>query len=194
MNPARRAFLRGQRLHKTAAVPHRPPWSVDEALFTRGCTRCGACVAACPTGLLTEGAGGFPEADFRRAHCTFCADCAQACAENARQNASSHPQLSLFVSSDLPPWTLRAVIGAACLPRQGVVCRSCEDHCGENAIRFTLHRGRPAEPAIAESRCTGCGECVASCPAQAIFMRAAVQTASSLPRPHSTPFPESPSP
>ncbi|MDR1849441.1 MAG: ferredoxin-type protein NapF [Zoogloeaceae bacterium] len=184
MDISRRAFLRGQRLRETTAVSLRPPWSVDETLFTSACTRCGACVTACPTGLLAKGAGGFPEADFKRARCTFCADCVQACAKNARQNASS-PQLpSPFISPDLPPWTLRALIGATCLPHQGVLCRSCEDHCEEGAIRFTLRQGHPAEPQIAESRCTGCGECVASCPAQAIFMRAAAQ-ASGL---DSTPF------
>jgi len=162
----RRAFLRGQHSRKTA-VPYRPPWAVDETLFTHLCTRCGACVAACSTGLLTQGSGGFPEADFQRAHCTFCADCAHACAENARP---SRQPLALFFSPNVPPWTLQAVIGAACLPRRGVLCRACEDHCEAGAIRFTPHPGQPAQPDIVRSGCTGCGECVAPCPVHAIFM------------------------
>jgi len=166
----RRAFLRGQRL-RGIATPYRPPWAINETLFTHACTRCGACVAACSTGLLTQGTGGFPEADFRRAHCTFCTDCAHACAENARQNASPQPPALAF-SSDLPPWTLQAMVSAACLPRQGVLCRSCEDHCEAGAIRFAPHLGYPAQPDIVRSRCTGCGECVASCPAHAISMKA----------------------
>jgi ferredoxin-type protein NapF len=127
-------------------------------------------VAACSTGLLAEGAGGFPEANFQRAHCTFCADCAHACAENARKTACSQPP-ALNFSPDLPPWALQARIGTACLPRQGVLCRSCEDRCETGAIRFTPRQGRPAKPEITESRCTGCGECVASCPAYAISMQ-----------------------
>ncbi|MCL2876340.1 MAG: ferredoxin-type protein NapF [Betaproteobacteria bacterium] len=166
----RRAFLRGQRLRGVATVPYRPPWAIDETLFTHTCTRCNACVAACPTGLLVQGAGGFPEADFRRARCTFCADCVRACAENARQNASHQP-LALILSTDLPPWTLQATIGTSCLPRQGVLCRSCEDHCKEGAIRFALRQGRPAQPEITKSLCTGCGECVAPCPTHTIFMQ-----------------------
>jgi len=162
----RRAFLRGQRLRGTT-VPHRPPWAIDETLFTHACTRCGACVAACSTGLLAEGSGGFPEADFRKAHCTFCTDCAHACAENAR---SSRLPTALAFSPDLPPWTLQAMIGAGCLPSKGVSCRSCEDHCEAGAIRFAPRPGGPAQPDIERASCTGCGECVASCPTYAISM------------------------
>ncbi|MCL2644964.1 MAG: ferredoxin-type protein NapF [Betaproteobacteria bacterium] len=172
----RRAFLRGQRSRGTPVVPCRPPWAVDETLFTHTCTRCGACVDACPTGLLAQGAGGFPEADFRRARCTFCTDCVHACAQNAKQS-SSHRPLALFFSPDLPPWALQATIGTACLPRQGVLCRTCEDHCEEGAIRFAPRKGHPAQPEIAESRCTGCGECVASCPVHVISMQASPPSA-----------------
>lgn len=169
MDIGRRAFLRGQRLRGIPAVQCRPPWAVDETVFTHACTRCGACVAVCPTGLLTRGAGGFPEVDFRQAHCTFCADCAHACASQ-QQSASCQP-IALAFSPDLPPWALRATVGTACLPHQGVLCRSCEDHCKEGAIRFSLLRGNPAQPEVTESQCTGCGECVASCPAHAISMQ-----------------------
>ena len=170
MDIGRRAFLRGQRLRGIVAMPYRPPWAGDEKLFTHACTRCGACIAACPTGLLAQGAGGFPEANFQRAHCTFCADCAHACAENARKSAPSLP-LALAFSPDLPPWELRAEIGAACLPRRGALCRSCEDHCEEGAIRFALRQGNPAQPEVTKLHCTGCGECVASCPVHAIAMQ-----------------------
>ena len=161
--------MRG-RFSPAVAVPHRPPWAVEEALFTHACTRCGACVAACPTGLLVEGTGGFPEADFQRGRCTFCADCVHACAKNARQSASSQVSALAF-SSDLQPWSLCATIDTSCLPHRGVLCRSCEDHCEERAIRFTHRAGSPAHPEIIQSRCTGCGECVASCPAKAISMQ-----------------------
>ncbi|MDR2925250.1 MAG: ferredoxin-type protein NapF [Azoarcus sp.] len=165
----RRVFLRGQHPRK-AAAPYRPPWSVDEAVFTRTCTRCGACVAACPTGLLSSGAGGFPEADFRRSHCTFCADCAHACSENTRQSASGQ-QAPISFSPELPPWALQPVIGAECLPHRGILCRSCEEHCEPGAIRFSPRPNQPARPDVLKASCTTCGECVASCPAFAISMQ-----------------------
>ncbi|MCL1826104.1 MAG: ferredoxin-type protein NapF [Betaproteobacteria bacterium] len=184
----RRAFLRGQRLCRIVA-PYRPPWAMAEAFFTRACTRCGACVMACPTGLLTQGTGGFPEANFQRARCTFCADCAHACAENAQQSTSPQPPALAF-SPDLPPWTLHATVSSACLPHRGVLCRSCEGHCEAGAIRFVPRPGSPAQPDITGSHCTGCGECVASCPVHAISMQAfPPHNPSGL---HSTPFPEKP--
>lgn len=170
MDLGRRVFLRGHRPRKAAAL-YRPPWSVDEALFTRACTRCGGCVAACPTGLLSSGSGGFPEADFRRAHCTFCADCARACSENTRQSAPGE-QAPISFSPELPPWPLQPVISATCLPQRGILCRSCEERCEPGAIRFIPRPGQPAQPDILKARCTACGECVASCPALAISMQA----------------------
>jgi ferredoxin-type protein NapF len=169
MDSARRAFLLGRRPRQSAA-PFRPPWAVDEAVFPQACQRCGECVAACPTGLLVHGAGGFPEADFSRGHCTFCTDCARACMAAAR-SAAARRQPALRFSPDLPPWALVAAIGAACLPGRGVLCRSCDEHCEAGAIRFSPRPGHPARPDIETSSCTGCGECVAVCPAQAIAMQ-----------------------
>ncbi|MDR3087680.1 MAG: ferredoxin-type protein NapF [Azoarcus sp.] len=177
MDIARRAFLHGHRSLQTAA-PRRPPWAVDEALFQHICFRCGACVTNCPTGLLVQGAGGFPEADFHRGHCTFCADCAHACAAAVRKNGFRHDPALAF-SPEHPPWTLRAGIGADCLPGKGVLCRSCEDHCEAGIIRFVPRIGAPAQPDIETSVCTGCGECVAACPAGAISMRSGVSPPSS---------------
>ncbi|MDR0701366.1 MAG: ferredoxin-type protein NapF [Azoarcus sp.] len=169
MDIGRRAFLLGQRPYRLEA-PYRPPWAVSEAVFHRACERCGDCIAACPKGLLVQGAGGFPEADFSRGHCTFCADCARACTMAAHKTAARRPPALRF-SPDLPPWPLVAVVGAACLPRQGVLCRSCGEHCEVGAIRFPPRPGRPAQPDVDASLCTGCGECVAVCPARAISMR-----------------------
>ncbi|MDR3213505.1 MAG: ferredoxin-type protein NapF [Azoarcus sp.] len=172
MDIDRRAFLRGRRPRRLIAPP-RPPWALNEPVFQQACNRCGDCIVACPSGLLTQGGGGFPEADFSRSHCTFCADCAQACA-NASRRISPKRQPALSFSPDRPPWLLQAKIGAACLPRRGVLCRSCDEHCEAGAIRFPPRVGGPAQPVIEASFCTGCGECVASCPAQAISMQPGV--------------------
>ena len=45
---SRRDFLRG-RISRPAPVL-RPPWALDERDFLAACTRCDACVRACPTG------------------------------------------------------------------------------------------------------------------------------------------------
>ena len=89
--------------------------------------------------------------------CTFCSDCVASC----------QPQ-ALLRAEDQPPWSCKAVIGEDCLPRQGVECRVCGDFCDARAIRFPPRLGGSPLPAVDETRCTGCGACVAPCPTAAI--------------------------
>ena len=49
---SRRGFLRGRARPPRPAL--RPPWARAEADFLARCTRCEACIEACPTGALDE--------------------------------------------------------------------------------------------------------------------------------------------
>ncbi|SQI37127.1 ferredoxin-type protein [Leminorella richardii] len=155
---SRRNLLRGH--WRTGASAVRPPWSVDDARFVDGCTRCGACVEACETGVLTlAGRLDFPELDFQRAECTFCRRCVEACPE------------PIFRRHDNLPWRRTAVISESCLTVKGVACRSCQDVCEPYAIQFRLYPGGIARPQLDADTCTGCGGCVKSCPVGAITTR-----------------------
>lgn len=136
----------------------RPPWALAEAGFLDACTRCGACVDACPTGLLQAGMGGFPVADFAGGDCDFCRRCATACQPGALRRTETRP------------WDLVAVIGDGCLAEQNVVCRTCGEACEANAIRFVPRIGGVAIPQLNIDNCTGCGQCLAPCPTRAIAM------------------------
>ncbi|AJW28916.1 ferredoxin [Chania multitudinisentens RB-25] len=151
---SRRGLLSGQWRHHSDAI--RPPWSCENSLFLAGCTRCLACVTACETGVLITGSGGFPEVDFQRAECTFCRQCATAC------------EASLFYPPQTHPWQLVAEFTARCLAWHGIECRSCQDNCEMQAIRFRPQLGGIAKPVLEAAACNGCGACVADCPASAI--------------------------
>lgn len=154
----RRGFLRGR--VRAVAPALRPPWALAEADFLARCSRCDACITACPTSVVVAGEGGFPAIDFSRGECTFCGDCLRSC----------HPGALSRPVADAPPWALTAHIGNTCLAQHGVECRVCGEACGEGAIRF---RPRPGGVALAEldaARCTGCGACFAPCPVRAISL------------------------
>ena len=160
MEQRRRLLLRG-RLASTAApglgsVP-RPPWALDEPDFTATCTRCGDCLRACPQHVLLAGDGGFPEIRFETRGCTFCGECVRAC----KTAALSRPKAQ-------PPWSLKATIGEACLARRRVECRVCGELCDARALSFRPTLGSVAQPVFDVAACTGCGDCVAPCPVNAI--------------------------
>ncbi|MDX1607079.1 MAG: ferredoxin-type protein NapF [Candidatus Competibacterales bacterium] len=150
---ARRAWLRGQR---PPPAPLRPPWALSEAAFTAACSRCQACVEACPEGILLRGDAGFPTVDFRRGECTFCGCCVQACPEPA------------FGPVDARAWRQTPQFGEACLAQHGVVCHSCRETCEAGAIRLRFAAGRVPQPELDADACTGCGACVAVCPVDAV--------------------------
>lgn len=160
-NLSRRAFLRGQSV-PAERPPIRPPWSKPEAAFTDNCSRCSACLQACPENILVSDAAGFPKVDFSRGECTFCQACVQAC----EQAAFDTP------ATDVAPWSQLAIIGEHCFGQLGIYCRSCGDACEPNAIEFSLSSRSIPIPVIDATACTGCGACVASCPANVIEIRA----------------------
>lgn len=151
---SRRRWLKG------GLAPARPsnclPWSVDWLSFTADCTRCGDCLRACPEQIIVQGDGGYPVLLFSQGECSFCGACADSC-----------PQ-ALFVDRELAPWQQLATFGDACLAMQGVYCRSCQDVCEANAIKFTPRPGGISRPELVGDLCSGCGACVAPCPVQTI--------------------------
>jgi len=137
--------------------PQRPPWALAEEAFLAACTRCGACVPACPTRIVVV-VRGYPEVDFKRGECTFCGACAAACRDFALIRADERAL----------PWTIKAQVGGDCLASRGVECRVCGDPCPVGAIRFSPRLGGPPVADVDAASCTGCGACVAPCPVAAI--------------------------
>ncbi|TMV05613.1 ferredoxin-type protein NapF [Ruegeria sediminis] len=154
---SRRDFLRG-RYGRAAPEAVRPP-GADPDVFTKACTDCRACLDACPEGIIVADGKGKASVDFALGACTFCGDCAEACPTGA---------LKTDLMSD---WPWRARVAETCLSMNGVVCRSCQDACDAQAIRFRLQTSGRSTPEIDIESCTGCGACAGSCPAGAVSFR-----------------------
>ena len=161
MDRSRRFFLRGGVASPPVAVvaPLRPPWALAEPAFTEVCTRCDACIDACPQQILQRGEGGFPAVNFSSNGCNECKRCSEVCVPNT---IDWHP--------DRHPWGWHAVIGPACLAVQRVECRVCGEMCDASAIRFRPSLNGVAQPEVSATDCSGCGQCVAPCPTHAIQM------------------------
>lgn len=155
----RAQFVRGDIGGRSKTV--RPPWALPEHDLVEQCRRSGACIAACPERILEKGRGGFPQVNFSRAGCTFCGACVEACKSGVyRKDDNGKP--------GGVAWLLKAVVTPGCMTFSQVVCRTCGEHCPENAIRFPPMLGGAARPEVNPALCTGCGACFAPCPNGAI--------------------------
>lgn len=149
-------FLRGD--FKGKESPLRPPWAIDESLFTEICTNCGDCISVCPTDIIKLARANFPIIDFSANECLFCGDCADACEPKA-----------LLKSPQRKPWAIKADINEkTCITFQGVECRGCYDPCEARAIKMPPRLGGISIPLVSRADCTGCGACVSVCPVDAI--------------------------
>ncbi|ODT01964.1 MAG: ferredoxin-type protein NapF [Mesorhizobium sp. SCN 65-20] len=146
----RRSFLTGREARSTTIAPPgvRGGWLA-------ACTGCGACVEACPTSIigLVEAR---PALDFSTGECLFCGECASVCPEPVFDPVAARTFCHVVAISD------------ACLTHSGVACMTCRDACPEAAIVFRPRIGGPFVPELKASACTGCGACIAPCPAGAI--------------------------
>lgn len=156
---SRMQFLRGDFRGKES--PLRPPWAVDERLFTELCTGCGECISQCPSHIIKPARANFPVVDFSSGECSFCERCVEVCKPNA-----------LFNSGSNKPWSIKASVNKdTCIAYKGVECRSCYDPCEAGAIMMPPRLGGISVPVISTDSCTGCGACYSPCPVNAVSIQ-----------------------
>lgn len=135
----------------------RPPGALPEAEFLTTCSRCGACVNACPANAIVineRTANGAPFIDANAAACVVCAtlECMNVCPTGA---------LVPVPMADIDMGTARWNATTCLRTAAGEDCTTCIDVCpiGEMAIRLDGNHVQ-----VIEDGCVGCGLCQNKCP------------------------------
>jgi ferredoxin len=184
-SPARRGFIIGSiavagslilafngRLRHLAGIarahtnpPVTPPGSLNLSRFTRACTSCSLCVAACPTSVLTPSFGDYgpaglmqPKMNFENSYCEYeCNTCGKVCPTGAITKISLEEKKITQIGEA----KLLEDICVVYVDHNN--CGACGEVCPTHAIRF-VDKENILYPEIDTQYCIGCGACQLACP------------------------------
>ena len=162
------------KLFCSGATPMRPPGALDEMTFKSLCIRCGACVRACPSGIIKRDIAG-EASSFLSPVVRYTSDlwpgdycledcnrCTQACPTGAIE------QLGL-AEKNLRPIGLACVNREACYLTKRENCDFCRPVCPPGAIESNYsYDDDMSMIEIGPSLCNGCGKCRTACPANCL--------------------------
>ena len=147
----------------------RPPFAVNELDFLLDCTRCDACIEACPHQVLFRlpgrhglEAAGTPAMDLLVRGCRLCEDwpCVKACDPGVLKLPETEEDATPpGVPPPLPKLAHVRIDPEACLPYLGTECGACRDSCPVPGA--LLWEG--TKPVIDPELCTGCALCREAC-------------------------------
>ena len=149
-----------RKIFKNMDLPLRPPGALEEVEFLSTCTRCDACVKACPHHSILKKSlqgvsAGTPYIDPEKQGCHLCSDfpCIESCEPGALIVANIQPVVRMGEAK---------VDTERCLTYREIQCTSCYDACPfpEKAIKIGFDR----HPEVLDG-CVGCGLCTKPCPA-----------------------------
>jgi len=151
-----------------ADLPILPPGAHSPDRFSALCSRCYACVNACPTDVLRVGSpldrplGQWfhPELDTTRSYCEErCNQCTEVCPTGAILPLTMDEKRRRIVG------TARVVRDLCLAWADRQYCTVCTDCCPYEAIGAEEAGDGIPEPTVNKATCRGCGICQVRCPA-----------------------------
>jgi ferredoxin-type protein NapG len=148
----------------------RPPGALAEAAFVDKCTRCGACVRACPALAIViddQHAAGRPYILPRANPCVMCNDvaCTHACPSGALTPIATPGEIRIGKAKIDTSRCLRTP--AQTVSRGGSLqaedCTLCVTQCPAGSAALAINDQGDLE---VRDACTGCGVCEQACPTE----------------------------
>ena len=180
LNKASKAAVDGAEVLARRNARHwiRPPFALDELEFLLSCTRCSACIDACPHQVIfalpsRRGAKvvGTPALDLLNHGCHLCEDwpCVTICEPAALKlppiqadaEPPSDPEASIPQADfdAIPRLAIATLDTRTCLPWSGPECGACQGSCPiQDALLWEQDK-----PRINPDQCIGCGLCREAC-------------------------------
>ena len=172
---ASRRWLMGEAIASSANLPILPPGAKNPGHFASVCTRCYACVNACPMHIIQvpPPAGRSllqwfqPELKFTdsaetpgEGYCDeTCINCSQVCPTGAIMPLTLRQKRQRLIGT-------AKVIRPACLAwADNEYCMVCQEHCSYGAILTDESKDYIPRPVVNDKLCRGCGFCQSTCPA-----------------------------
>lgn len=169
------AQLLAKKVEENAAHWIRPPFAIDEINFLLSCTRCDACIEACPHDVIFPlparlGAQvvATPVMDLLNRSCHLCEDwpCVNVCEPQAltlpeKKSEKTPEKLPEDGDDVVPQWPkiARAFINSkTCMPYNGPECGACRICPVPGAMIWNGDK-----PLIDDAVCTGCALCREAC-------------------------------
>jgi ferredoxin-type protein NapF len=151
----------------------RPPASAGTTHFNSLCCRCGNCIRACPTKIISSRIDYAdilslmtPEISFKSGYCLEeCNLCSRVCPTGAITLFDPAAKNQLFMG--------KAEINLEnCLLLNNKECNKCRSSCKYEAIEFkTGSNILNMSPVVDFRKCVGCGACMVVCPTNCIFVK-----------------------